>query len=86
LAEFDFSSIDLLQIDAEGFDAEIVRMALRIPEAPACIHFEHKHLSKADREPLFNELKANNYLLGYDAWNILAVRTPLVEKMKHNWN
>jgi len=84
LAEFDLTKIDLLQIDAEGFDAEVVRMALRLPDLPACIHFEHKHLSGADRQPLFDSLKANNYLLGYDVYNILAVHASFLETMRHS--
>jgi hypothetical protein len=40
-------------------------------------------LSKPDRQPLFDSLKANGYLLGYDAWNILAVQPALLEKMTH---
>jgi FkbM family methyltransferase len=83
VAEFNLTKIDLLQIDAEGFDAEVVRMALKIQARPDCIHFEHKHLSKPDRQPLFDSLKANGYLLGYDAWNILAVQSTLLEKITH---
>jgi FkbM family methyltransferase len=86
VADFNFPMIDLLQIDAEGFDAEVVRMALRLPELPACIHFEHKHLKKADRQSLFESLEANQYRLGYDAWNILAVQAPLMERLKYNWH
>lgn len=74
VSELGLSQIDLLQIDAEGFDAKVVRMALKMPVRIDCINFEHKHLRKADRLPLFELLKANDYLLGYDAWNVLAVR------------
>ena len=81
VAELGLTRIDLLQIDAEGFDAAVVRMALKMPVRPGCINFEHLHLSKADRQPLFDLLKANGYLLGYDDWNILAVQTPLLERV-----
>ena len=81
VAELGLTRIDLLQIDVEGFDAAVVRMALKMPVRPDCINFEHLHLSKADRQPLFDLLKANGYLLGYDDWNILAVQTPLLERV-----
>ena len=54
-----------LQIDAEGFDAAVVRMALKMPSRPSCINFEHRHLKPADRHPLFDLLTAHGYLLGY---------------------
>jgi FkbM family methyltransferase len=40
-----FDRIDILQVDTEGFDGEIVRMALGLPQAPECINFEHVHLN-----------------------------------------
>jgi len=74
VAELGLTNIDLLQIDVEGFDAAVVRMALKMPVRPNCINFEHRHLKPADRVPLFDLLKANGYLLNYDEWNILALR------------
>ncbi|HEX4138852.1 MAG TPA: FkbM family methyltransferase [Candidatus Methylacidiphilales bacterium] len=73
--------IDLLQIDAEGFDAEIVRMALKMPVKPDCINFEHVHLKKQDRRPLYAELSAAGYLLCHDQWNVLAMQTAVIEEM-----
>jgi hypothetical protein len=82
VAELGLTKIDLLQIDAEGFDAAVVRMALKMPVRPDCINFEHMHLCRADRQPLFDLLKTNGYLLGYDAWNILALKLPMLEEVK----
>ena len=83
VAEFGLIKIDLLQIDAEGFDAAVVRMALKLPVLPDCINFEHVHLAAQDRQPLFDLLKENGYLLSYDAWNILAMRqTSLAHKIR----
>ncbi len=76
------TKLDLLQIDAEGFDATVVRMALALPVLPVCINFEHFHLKSADRQPLFNLLEQNEYLLNYDAWNILAVQKSALEEWK----
>jgi FkbM family methyltransferase len=82
VAELGLTKIDLLQIDAEGFDAAVVRMALKMPVRPDCINFEHIHLTSADRQLLFDVLKANGYLLGYDDWDILALQMPLLEEVK----
>jgi FkbM family methyltransferase len=79
VAELGLTKIDLLQIDAEGFDAAVVRMALKLPVRPDCINFEHVHLVAQDRQPLFALLEENGYLLGYDAWNILALRKTSLE-------
>ncbi len=73
-AELELTKIDLLQIDAEGFDAAVVRMALKLPVRPDCINFEHVHLAARDRQPLFDLLEENGYLLSNDAWNILAMQ------------
>jgi FkbM family methyltransferase len=80
VSELGLTKIDLLQVDAEGFDAAVVRMALQMPVRPACINFEHVHLRAADRQGLFDLLQANGYLLGYDAWNILALQTSMLAK------
>ena len=76
------TTIDLLQIDAEGFDAAVVRMALEMPVRPSCINFEHKHLKRADRRPLFDLLQASDYLVSYDEWNILALQKVSLEEFK----
>ncbi len=75
LDELRVQKLDLLQIDAEGFDAAAVRMALDLPVLPDCINFEHRHLLNADRNPLYSLLKSKGYQLCYDDWNILAVQS-----------
>jgi FkbM family methyltransferase len=53
--------IDLLQIDAEGFDAEILRL-FDIPlRRPAIVHFEHIHLSVEDHEKAIGLLVDQGY-------------------------
>jgi len=84
LAELGLDTVDLLQIDAEGFDATIVHMALNMPVLPGCINFEHVHLRGPDRKPLFDLLQSRGYLVGYDEWNILALQGPLLEKLLQN--
>jgi FkbM family methyltransferase len=83
VSEHSLSKIHLLQIDAEGFDASLVRMALNLPSRPGCIHFEHVHLRTADRRPLYSLLKGNDYLLTYSGWNILAIQSQVLAKLKN---
>jgi FkbM family methyltransferase len=83
VTELGLTKIDLLQIDAEGFDAAVVRMALNLPLRPDCISFEHVHLATSDRGPLFDSLKASGYCLGRDDWNILAMQTSLFDGLKN---
>lgn len=82
VADLGLTKVDLLQVDAEGFDAEVVRMALKMSTPPDCINFEHVHLRREDRQPLFDLLKARGYLLSYDVWNILAMQMPVLEELK----
>jgi FkbM family methyltransferase len=79
IAELGVNQIDLLQIDAEGFDATVVRMALKMQVRPSCINFEHRHLKPDDRKPLFDSLAEGGYLLGYDEWNLLALQKDVLE-------
>lgn len=53
--------IDLLQIDAEGFDFEIIRSIDFAQVKPAIIHFEHMVLSQADRNACLELLAAHGY-------------------------
>jgi FkbM family methyltransferase len=43
--EADISHVDLLQIDTEGYDAEILRLFDLKQRKPAIVRFEHVHLS-----------------------------------------
>jgi FkbM family methyltransferase len=48
LDEFGFADANLLQIDVEGYDAEVLRMIEFERFRPALIKYEHKNLSAAD--------------------------------------
>lgn len=63
LDEFTFPRLDLLQIDAEGFDLEIIRMFPFHRIKPQVISFEHEHLSMEDKQKCFELLKKHGYLL-----------------------
>ncbi len=47
LQELDVSTVDMLQIDAEGFDYEIIKLAFGSGLFPAILAFEWEHLTPA---------------------------------------
>ena len=53
--------IDLLQIDAEGFDYEIIRSIDFDRVKPAIIHYEHMVLSQPDRNACLELLARHGY-------------------------
>jgi len=59
-------SLDLLQIDTEGFDAEVLNMFPFDIIKPSIIHFESKHLGKPSLENLLTFLIENGYHFAYD--------------------
>lgn len=83
MAEHGLASIDVLQIDTEGFDAEIVRMALQLPVLPECISFEFIHLQPDVLTELFESLQKHGYRWIHDHWNTLAVHERVFEHWKH---
>jgi FkbM family methyltransferase len=65
-------NVDLLQVDAEGLDAEILRL-FDIPlRKPAVVHFEHRHLSIADHEKSIGLLAGQGYRVVASGGNTLA--------------
>ncbi len=55
------AAIDLLQIDAEGFDFEIIRSIDFQRVKPAIIHYEHMVLSQTDRDACLELLASHGY-------------------------
>jgi FkbM family methyltransferase len=64
--------IDLLMIDAEGYDVEILRLFDIPSHKPAIIHFEHKHLSVADHQQSLGTLVDLGYKFVISGENTLA--------------
>ena len=56
-------SIDLLQIDTEGFDYEVIKMADLRKFMPTLINYEHEHLSDGDQLGCWRDLRALGYRL-----------------------
>ena len=63
LIKHNFKSIDLLQIDTEGFDFEIIKTINFSVLKPTMISFENMHLSKSDIIKCEKLLKTNGYLI-----------------------
>jgi hypothetical protein len=58
--------LDLLQVDTEGFDAEVILMFPFNILKPGIIHFESKHIPKARLEQLLDILIAKGYYIARD--------------------
>jgi FkbM family methyltransferase len=55
------TDIDIVQIDVEGFDAEVVRMLDFEKITPSIVQFEHNHLSSSDHIDVVDMLTSNGY-------------------------
>lgn len=64
--------VDLLQIDAEGRDAEILELFDVPRRRPAIVHFEHKHLSEAAYERCLDCLIPAGYKISISQDDTLA--------------
>jgi len=62
-AEHGMTGLDVLQIDTEGFDAEIIRMIPFPKLRPTIINFEILNLSKGDIESVYTLLMDQGYRL-----------------------
>ena len=81
LAKFHFGKADILQIDTEGFDAEVVKMALTLDNTPDCINFENFHLSLEAKTELYDLLTKNGYVYSHDKFNTMALHRRLTESL-----
>jgi len=65
--------VDVLQIDVEGFDAEVLRMVDFGRMRPRLVSYEWKHLSRADYDDAAALLVRNGYQLAVAGADMLAV-------------
>jgi FkbM family methyltransferase len=79
MKKYGIGAIDVLQVDTEGFDAEVVTMALELPQPPDCIYFENVHLNPIVMDKLFGKLSERGYRWTHDKWNTLAVNKRLID-------
>jgi FkbM family methyltransferase len=78
LAKYGNPPISLLMIDTEGYDAEIVKLALDAAVRPAVVIYEHLHLPIATQADTLRRLKSEGYRfqeIGVDTYAVLATRT-----------
>ena len=55
--------VDVLQIDAEGYDFELLKLFDVPRRLPTIVHYEHQHLSRSDRNAAAELLVACGYRL-----------------------
>ena len=72
LSKHRVSHVDLLQIDAEGFDYEIIRMFDYSVAKPAIIRFEHIHLTRAHLRECTRLLRSLGYRLAKNQIDTVA--------------
>jgi FkbM family methyltransferase len=72
LNEAGLGRVDLLQIDAEGYDAEILRLFDVFRRRPPIVRFEHKHLSRAVHDSAVQSLLTVGYKVATGDGDTLA--------------
>lgn len=68
-------SIDLLQIDAEGYDHEILKGVDFSRFRPALIRFEHRHVPPAEIDACLARLAGYGYRFFCEANDVIAIQT-----------
>jgi len=68
-------TFDIIVIDAEGYDAEILRMIDLESCGVQALVLEHKHLGRADKKYCYRTLKAAGFRLGGSSKDLWGVRT-----------
>lgn len=79
LDKYKISKLDLLQIDAEGYDFELLKIFPFTRVIPKIIHFEHIHLDKSDRNASLEFLHNLGYSFVVEYFDITAVHKNLQE-------
>lgn len=72
--QYHIQKLNWLQIDAEGYDYEIIKMFNIEKTKPEVIAFEHSHLSPGEREECQHHLLKNNYAITFIGENTVAVQ------------
>ena len=71
-----FKKVDLIQIDAEGYDYEIIKTIDLQQLRPSIIMFEQLHLSNHDRDECIATLASHGYHFLVDRMDIVACLDP----------
>ena len=70
--EYNLYDVDYIQIDTEGFDAEILKMLDFSLLKPQMIKFEHIHLNEIELNKVISLLKRNKYKFRKDKQDFFA--------------
>lgn len=73
-AELETERVNLLQIDAEGYDSEVLRLFDVPKRAPAIIRFEHRFMSKPEHNSWIRMLTEQSYKVALEPQDTLAYR------------
>lgn len=79
IKKYMLNKIDWVQIDAEGFDFEIIKLLKIEQTQPRVIVYEKSHLSNADQSACIQLLERNNYAVTHIDENTVAMKKPLGE-------
>jgi FkbM family methyltransferase len=75
LAKYAVQTIDLLQIDAEGYDYEILKMVEFGERKPQIIRFEHAHLPSVGKGDCIQFLISRGYRVVTGAYDMIAFQS-----------
>lgn len=70
----DVARVDLLQVDVEGYDAEIIRMFDFARYKPRIVRFEHAHLGAAEHDSAVTRLIEHDYQVAVTIFDTIAWR------------
>lgn len=74
IKKYQISKIDLLQIDAEGYDLEVIKIFDIAKTKPEAIIFENENLNPKDLKSCYNMLTENGYRLAKFGRDTLALK------------
>jgi hypothetical protein len=66
--------VDVLQVDAEGYDLELLRLFDIPRRLPSIVNYEHVTLSREGRNAAADLLIANGYRLAMSHYDTVAYR------------
>ncbi|MBD2201178.1 FkbM family methyltransferase [Calothrix sp. FACHB-1219] len=78
IEKYKITDIDILQVDAEGYDYQVIRKVIDLGFLPSIIHFESLHLDKSEISASRAMLSEKGYLYVETSKDTLAVRNHLV--------
>ncbi len=74
LFKYPNQTIDLLQIDIEGFDFELLDALDLGNKAPGILIFEHQHMPESKYREILRKLKSYHYQFYKSNWDTISVR------------